>query len=188
MADLTTVAAVKAYAGIAGSEDDGPIGTIVAGVSTLLHGLVGHDYEGEVITGENHTAPFSGAIVLRKPAQAIDEIRERKSTLAASAYELIDERLVWRLNLGDTVGWTNDGARSIEVDYTTTDQVPKDLELAAREVAAFMVKQSGLSAGGSRMGLSAQSNADAGTADYFAQALAQLPFVQLVLRRFKRYA
>ena len=53
---------------------------------------------------------------------------------------------MFRLASGDVVGWTA-GIRHISIDYTTTEGVPADLELAAREASAFMLKQSGLTHG-----------------------------------------
>ena len=185
MANLTTTALVKGYANISDSADDQAIMGIISAVSVHLHDLVGHDYEGAALTGEHHSAPYSGAVVLHKPAASIDAIREGGTTLAATGYELEAERLVWRLASGLTVDW-GAGKRNIEVDYTTTTEVPEDLELAAREVSAFMVKQSALAAGGSRMGLSAQANSDSGSADYFVQAINQLPFASAVVRRYQR--
>lgn len=185
MADLTTTALVKSYANIADSADDQAIAGIISAVSVHLHDLVGHDYEGDALIAEHHSAPYSGALVLHKPAASIDAIRENGTPLGSSNYELENERLVWRLASGLSVAW-GAGKRSIEVDYTTTTEVPKDLELAAREVSAFMVKQSALASGGSRMGLSGQANADSGSADYFVEALNQLPFSGAVLKRYQR--
>ena len=187
MSDLTTRAAVKSYAGVTSNNDDGPISGIVSAVSVLLHGMVGHDYSGEAITGEHHSGPMSGALVLDRPAQSIEEVREGSDTLAATgAYELSRERLVHRLSSGATVSWAS-GVRNIEVDYTTIDRVPADLEFAAREICAFMVKQSGWGVGSSRMGLSAQANADSGNADYFTQAIRKLPMAKATLARYARF-
>jgi hypothetical protein len=188
MADLTTLAAVKAYAGVSGSGDDTAISGIVAAVSALIHELVGHDYDGDTITGEVHSGPVSGAVVLEKPVASIGAVVEGETTLDSGAYELESERLLWRKSIGGTIPWAN-GTRNIAVTYTTTSTVPADLELAAREVCAFMVKQSNIgSAGAARLGLSAQANVDTGSADYFVQALRQLPFASLTLRRFMRVA
>lgn len=187
MADLTTTAAVKAWAGITGSGDDSAIDGIVTACSALLHGIVGHDYESTGVTAEHHSGAASGAIVLKKPAASITEVREGTVTLDSDAYELESERLLWRKANGYAADWAV-GRRNIEVDYTPTSTVPADLELCAREVCAWIVKQSGLDSGASRLGLSAQANADTGTADYFAQALRQLPMSNATLRRYKRYA
>lgn len=187
MADLTTTGAVKAYAGVKGSGDDQEIQGLVGAISSYLHGRVGHDYEGTAIVAEHHSSPASGALVLEKPAAAIDAVRVGTGTIAASGYELQGQRLVYRLSSGETIDWTA-GVRNIEVDYTPTTEVPEDLELAARELAAFMLKQSALEGGASRFGLSAQASGDTGSADYFVQALAQLPFAAAVLRRYSRFA
>jgi hypothetical protein len=187
MADLTTTGAVKAYAGVKASDDDQSIQAIVSAVSVYLHDRVGHDYDGDAITSEHHTTPASGALVLEKPAATIDAVRVGTGTIAASGYELEGERLLYRLASGETVDWAR-GVRNIEVDYTPTTDVPKDLELAAREVAAFVLKQSSLSGGASRFGLAAQANGDSGSADYFVQALNQLPFAAAILRRYTRFA
>ena len=184
--DLTTRADVKLYAGVTSGSDDGPISALISAVSVLLHGMVGHDYEGEAITGEHHSGPMSGALVLDKPAQSIEEVREGSDTLATGAYELSRERLVHRLSSGATVSWAS-GVRNLEVDYTTIDRVPADLEFAAREICAFMVKQSGWRVGSSRMGLSAQANADSGNADYFTQAIRKLPMAKATLARYARF-
>lgn len=186
MADLTTRADVKAYAGVTSGSDDGPIGALVSAVSVLLHGMVGHDYEGEAIVGEHHSGPVSGALVLDKPALSIEEVREGSTTLAAGAYELSRQRLLYRISSGASVAWES-GVRNIEIDYTTTHEVPADLEFAAREIAAFMVKQAGWGTGASRMGLSAQANADSGNADYFTQAIRNLPMAKATLARYARW-
>ncbi len=186
MADLTTLAAVKAYANVTGSGDDKQIQTLVGAVSMLIHGIIGIDYEGETITAEKHSGPSSGLILLEKPAAVIDEVREDSTTLDSSAYELENERLLYRLSGGKSGPWAF-GLRNVEVDYTTTTEVPEDLELAARESCAFMVKQTAWTAGAARMGLSAQANADSGTADYFAQSLRELPMTKATLDRYKRF-
>jgi len=187
MADLTTTARVKAYAGVKPAGDDQSIQAIVTAVSVYLHDRVGHDFQGDAITAEHHGSPVSGAVVLDKPAATIDAVRVGTGTIAASGYELSGERLLYRLSSGETVDWTP-GIRNIEIDYTPTTDVPADLELAAREISAFMVKQSALQGGASRFGLSAQANGDSGSADYFVQALAQLPFASSILRRYTRFA
>lgn len=186
MGDLTTTEAVKAYAGVKGTGDDARIAGVVSAVSAMLSDIVGHDYDGGTIVAEKHTAPMSGAVVLDSPAASIDAIREGTGTVAASDYELEGERLVWRLSADQVTSWAK-GARYIEVDYTLVSTIPVDLELAARESSAFMVKQSAFVAGGSRLGLSAQANGDTGSADYFAQQLKALPFTSLALRRYRRF-
>lgn len=188
MADLTTTAAVKAYAGVTGADDDAAIGVVVSAVSALIHEMIGHDYEAGPVTGEVHSAPVSGAIVLEKPAASITTVVESSTTLASTGYELEGERLLWRKASAGTVDWTS-GIRNVVITYATVSTVPDDLELAAREVGAFMIKQSNIgSAGGARLGLSAQANVDTGSADYFVQALRKLPFTSLTLKRYQRLA
>jgi len=188
LSDLTTVEAVKAYAGVTVGGDDQAIAGIVSAVSGFMHGVIGHDYEGEVLTGEHHSGSDALAIVLDKPAASVQAVRDGTTTLAASTYELQAGRLLYRLASGVTVAWAP-GVRNIEVDYTTTEAIPSDLELAARELAAFMVKQGVFSeAGGGRMGLAAQANPDSGAADYFVQAISQLPFASLILKRYRAFA
>ena len=186
MANLTTVAAVKSYAGVTGSGDDSQISAIVSAVSSLIAGQVGHDYEGNAITGESHTAPFSGSIILRKPAESITAVRVSGSTLAAADYRLKDSRLLTRLASGLPTVWS--ASTVIEVDYLTVSAIPVDLELAAREIGAFILKQSSLPGGGSRLGLSAQANGDTGSADYFVQALKQLPVSRMALRNHRAFS
>jgi len=186
MADLTTVAAVKSYAGVTGSGDDSQIAGIVSAVSALIAGQVGHDYEGDAVTAESHTAPFSGSIILRKPAASITAVRVSGSTIAAAGYRLKDGRLLERLSSGLPTVWAESSV--IEIDYLTLSAVPFDLELAAREIGAFVLKQSSLPGGGSRLGLSAQANGDTGSADYFVQALAQLPVSRMALRNHRPFA
>ncbi len=186
MADLTTTAAVKAYAGISGSGDDTAIDGIVSAVSELIGNAIGNNYPGGSVTDELHFAPASGAIVLRYPAASLTSVAVSGTALAAGDYELVDSRLIFRLANGARTDWTQ-GAR-ITATYTRESTVPTDLELAAREACAFVVKQTGLDSGGSRLGLGAQSNADTGTADYFTQALATLPVLRMTLARYKVYA
>ncbi len=187
MAALTTADRVKAYANVKTSVDDASIEGIIDAVSALLHDRIGHDFEGTAIVAEHHSHPYSGALILARPVESIQAVRENGTTLAASGYELQGERLLYRLGSGKTIGWAP-GVRSIEVDYTPTSTVPADIELAAREVSAFMLKQSALAVGGGRMGLSGQANADAGSADYFIQALDQLPMASMVLAKYQRFA
>lgn len=186
MADLTSTADVKAYLGVSGSGDDTLIGEIVSAVSAHIHGLVGHDYEAGPVSSEHHSAPISGAIVLDKPAASITTVVENTTTLDVGAYELEGDRLLYRKANGETVAWSTGSRRNIEVTYATVTTIPDDLAMAAREVCAFMFKQTGAAQGGGRLGLSAQANQDAGTADYFAQALRQLPLSSVVLARYRR--
>lgn len=186
MADLTTIAAVKSYAGVTGSGDDSQISAIISAVSSLIAGQIGHDYEGNAVTAEFHTAPFSGSIILRKPAESITAVRVSHSVIAAAGYRLSDGRLLTRLASGLPTVWS--GSSVIEVDYLTVSAVPADLELAAREIGAFVLKQSSLPGGGSRLGLSAQANGDTGSADYFVQALKQLPVSRMALRNHRPFA
>ncbi len=187
MADLTTTAAVKGWAGITTSGDDSVIDGVVSAVSALLHGIVGHDYEGTPIVGETHAGSRHGIIILEKPAVTIEEVREVGDVVDPSAYVLDQGRGLYRIEGGGLAPWAW-GRRSVEVDYTPESVVPDDLELMAREVCAWIWKQSGHDTGASRLGLSAQANADTGTADYFAQALRQLPMANTTLKRYKRYA
>lgn len=187
-ADLTTTQAVKEYAGIsASSTDDAKIDVLVSAVSEWVAEFIGHDYGGDAILAETHAGAITGAILLRRPAASISAVRERGVALAASAYALEGERLLWRVSGDDVVPWAV-GDRSVEVDYTTTDDLPADVEFAARELCAFIVKQSSWSVGAARFGLRAQSNAEAGNADYFVQSLSQLPFASAVLERRRQYA
>ena len=185
MADLTTIEAVKGYAGVQGSADDVALATVVAGVSALIAEQVGHDYEGETITAELHVAPFSGRIVLDKPAATIDAVRVSGSALAASGYRLRNGRILERVADSVAIGWATGVA--IEVDYETVSTIPADLALCAAEVSAFVWKQTGETTGGSRLGLSAQANGDTGSADYFAQAISQLPVSRMALRNHRRF-
>ena len=186
MADLTTIEAVKGYAGIKGSADDAALLTVISGVSALIAEQIGHDYEGDTVTAEIHLAPFSGRIVLEKPAAVIDSVRVSGTTLAASGYRLKGTRLLERLSEGIHAAWST-GVK-IEIDYETVSKTPADLAHCASEVAAFIWKQTGEATGGSRLGLSAQANADTGSADYFAQAIAQLPVARMALRNHRRFA
>jgi hypothetical protein len=185
VADLTNVEAVKAYAGVRGSADDARILGLVGAISAYVAGLIGHDYEGGTITAETHSGPVSGAVVLAKPAATISAVRELGTTVDPSGYALEGDALLWRKAGTSVVGWA-EGRQAIEVDYVTLSDVPSDLELAAREACAFMVKQTGWLAGGNRLGLSAQANADTGSADYFAQTLAKLPAFGAIVRLHRR--
>jgi len=184
MAKLTTVAKVRAYAGVTSSSDDDVIGGFVDAVSALIASQVGHDYEGDTVTAEPHTAPFSGALVLEKPASSITAVRVSGSVVAASGYRLNGSKLLDRLSSGIPTAWLD--SVPIEVDYVTVSDIPADLELAAREIASFVLKQSSVTAGGSRLGLSAQANADTGSADYFTQALLELPVARMALRNHRQ--
>jgi hypothetical protein len=153
----------------------------------LIGDQVGHDYEGSILLAEKHSGAISGGIVLRYPAASIEAVRVTGGTVPVSGYSLEGERLLYRYDSSGTIAWER-GQRNVEVDYTTTNVVPTDLELAAREICAFMLKQSAHIAGGARLGLSAQANADTGSADYFVQALSQLPFAARVLDRHRTFA
>lgn len=187
MADFTTSALVKEYAGITSGADDASIASIIGAVSAMLSTLVGHDFDGAVITGELHSWPPSSALVLRKPAASIEAVREAGTTLAPTDYQLVDERILYRLAGGVSAEWLL-GRRNIAIDYTTTGEVPSDLELASTEVCAFMVKQSALGVGSARLGLSGQANGDTGSAEYFAQTVRQLPFATMVLSKYQSFA
>jgi hypothetical protein len=186
MADLCTLEAVKGYAGVRSSGDDAAIANVIAAVSALIAGHIGHDYEGDTITAETHRPPFSGAVVLRKPAASVSAVRVRGTALAGSTYRLRDDRLLDRLQSSEPIAWSS--GQRIEVDYVTASDVPADLALAAAEISAFVWKQTGEDTGGARLGLSAQANADTGSADYFAQAIKQLPVARMALRNHRAFA
>ncbi len=187
MADLTTVAAVKAFAGVTGTGADPTIGGLVTAVSALMHGIVGHDFEGTPIVAEKH-GPVFRDVVLEKPAASIQEVRRGTNVLVdGTDYALDGDRVLVRLDGSYRTAWVLK-PWELEVDYTPVSVVPDDLELAARMATAFTWKQSAENGGGARLGLSAQANTDAGTADYFAQTLRALPFVNETLRRYRRVA
>lgn len=185
MADLTTVSEVKAYAGVTGQGDDARIESIVSAVSAAISGYIGNSFDAQPIVGERTDHPL-GAVLLERPAASIDAVRVNGATLSASGYRLQGDRVLWRE--ADSYGGATSWGGVVEVDYTPTSSVPDDLEFAAREIAAFMVKQSGLSVGSGRLGLSAQANADTGSADYFTQSLRQLPASRMILGRYRRVA
>lgn len=186
MANLTTLDAVKAFAGVTGSGDDSAINGIIAAVSSLLHGIVGQTFDGNAITGEFHPIPASTHIVLEQPAASIQAVREGTATLAASGYRHMGpgSRVIGR----EANGWPIKWSAPITVDYTPPTAVPADLELAAREAAAWVLKESALTAGASRLGLTAQANADSGNADYFVRRIEELPIVRAIIRRYGRFA
>jgi len=187
MADLTTTAAVKAYAGVSGSGDDTAIGVLVTAISEVIAGVVGHDYAGATHTSEVYSGPVSGAIVLQAPAASITTVVEGTTTLGASDYELDGERLLYRKASSVASAWA-EGNRNVAITYVDTSTVPADLELAARELGAWVLKQSHFDTGSGRLGLAAQANADSGAADYFAQALEELPLLAFTMKRYKRFA
>lgn len=188
MALFTSLAAVKAYAGVKIGVDDSEIVGIIDAVSSAMANLVGHNYEPDPIIGETHSGPYSIGLVLKKQPVSIEEVRISGGVIAASGYSITEgSRILFRVSSNSAIGWES-GSRNIEVDYTPISTVPADIELAAREMASFMIKQSSFTVGGGRLGLGSQSNGDTGTADYFTKTLEALPMVQSVLRRYKRFA
>lgn len=184
MADLTTTAAVKAFAGVTGSGDDTAIGVIVSAVSAFLHGIVGNTFDPAAITGELHARPPSALVLLKRPLASVTTVREAGQVLGASSWRAYaGTRLVERMASGAPTPW----AGEVSVDYTPASAVPADLELAAREAAAWVIKESGLTSGASRLGLTAQANADTGAADYFVRRIEQLPIVAGAIRRYGRF-
>lgn len=184
MADLTTVAAVKSFAGVTTSGDDSAIAGIVAAVSSILHGIVGHTFDATVVTGEIHEKPPTAFVILDKPVASVTTVREGGQVLASTGWRRITgSRLVERLVSGRSTPWLDE----ISVDYTPTSIVPADLELAAREASAWVLKESALPTGGSRLGLNAQANSDSGNADYFVQRIEALPIVRSIIRRYGRF-
>lgn len=184
MADLTTTAAVKAFAGVTGSGDDSAIGGIVAAVSAFLHGIVGNTFDSTPIAAELHAQPPSALVLLNRPILTVTTVREAGQVLAASSWRAyVGTRLVERLASGAPTPW----AGEVSIDYTPASAVPADLELAAREAAAWVLKESGLTSGASRLGLTAQANADTGAADYFVRRIEQLPIVAAAIRRYGRF-
>lgn len=184
MADLTTTAAVKAFAGVTGSGDDAAIAGIVAAVSSMLHGIVGHDFSATAVVAELHPTPPSAFVVLDKPVGTVTTVREGGQVLAASGWRHVaGTRLVERRASSESVSWSAE----VSVDYTPSATIPADLELAARECSAWVVKESGLASGSSRLGLTAQANADSGNADYYIKRLEELPMVRAVIRRYGRF-
>lgn len=150
--------------------------------------MIGATYDPDPITAEVHSGPYTRALVLDQAPDSITEVRVAGTIV--TEYEFpTGSRLLYRMDDSSvqTVAWES-GQRNIEVDYVPISTVPADLELAAREISAFMVKQTSLSAGGSRLGLSAQANADTGSADYFAQTLRALPMAEATLKRYRRVA
>lgn len=184
MADLTTTAAVKAFAGVTGSGDDSAIGGIVSAVSAVLHEIIGHTYDATPIVAELHPKPPTQYLVVRRPIASVSAVREAGETLAASSYRLpgAGSRLLERRAGGGSVVWLGE----VEVDYTPTATVPANVELAAREAAAWVVKESALAAGASRLGLTAQANPDSGNADYFVRSIGDLPLVRELMRSHRR--
>ena len=56
-----------------------------------------------------------------------------------------------------------------------------------RIATLFVVKQSGLATGSSRLGLGAQSNTTTGNADYLITQIGELPFVRDVIQRQRAF-
>ena len=183
MADLTTTAAVKAFAGVTGSGDDSAIGGIVSAVSSMFHEIIGHTYDATPIVAELHARPPTPYVVVRRPIASVSAVREAGETLAASGYRAqVGTRLLERRASGESTPWVGE----VEVDYTPTSTVPADVELAAREAAAWVVQESGLGSGASRLGLTAQANPDSGNADYFVRKIGDLPLVRELMRSHRR--
>jgi hypothetical protein len=184
MADLTTTAAVKAFAGVTGSGDDAAIAGLVTAVSAILHSIVGHTFDATPVAGEIHPVPPTPFVILEKPVASVTTVREGGQVLAASGWRrLTGSRIVERLAGSVSTPWLDE----ISVDYVPTSVVPADLELAAREATAWVIKESGLASGGSRLGLNAQANSDSGNADYFVKRIEELPIVASIVRRYGRF-
>ncbi|MGL5098404.1 MAG: hypothetical protein ACRDD1_22680, partial [Planctomycetia bacterium] len=67
MADLTTTAAVKAFAGVTGSGDDSAIAGIVAAVSAMLHAIIGNTFDAPAIVAERHVRPPTQFALMARP-------------------------------------------------------------------------------------------------------------------------
>lgn len=186
MADLTTTAAVKAFAGVTSAADDAAIAVIVSAVSAILHGIVGNTFDGTPIVGEFHGLPASTFVVTERPAASVQAVREGANTLAATGWRHMGpgSRVIGREASGLPIAWT----APVSVDYTPTSTVPADVELAAREAAAWVLKESGFGTGASRLGLTAQANADSGSADYYVRRIEELPIVRALIRRYGAFA
>lgn len=185
MADLTTTAAVKAFAGVTSSGDDSAIGGIVAAVSAILHGIIGHDFSGTPIAAELHEQPPTAFLLLDRPVASVQTVREAGQALASTGWRWIPgSRLIERRAGNVSTPWAGEAS----IDYTPASSVPADVELAAREAAAWVLKESGLTTGASRLGLTAQANADTGNADYFVRRIEDLPCVKTIVRRYGRFA
>lgn len=185
MANLTTLAAVKAFAGVTGSGDDSEITGIVAAVSSILHGIVGHTFDSAPVTAEIHATPPTPYLVLDLPVASVQTVREAGQALAASGWRWhTGSRVIERRSSSLPVSWSGEAS----VDYTPLSTIPADLELAAREAAAWVLKESALGSGASRLGLTAQANADSGSADYYVRRIEELPCVRAVIRRYGRFA
>lgn len=183
MADLTTTALVKAFAGVTGSGDDSAIGGIVSAVSSMLHAIIGHTFDATPVLGEVVAQPPTQFLLVSKPIASVQAVREAGETLAVSSYRpLVGSRLLERREGGASTPWLGE----VEVDYTPTSTIPTDIELAAREAAAWVVKESGLGSGASRLGLTAQANPDSGNADYFVRRIGDLPLVRELIRSHRR--
>lgn len=184
MADFTTTAAVKAFAGVQGSGDDAAIGGLVTAVSAVLAELVGHDYSAAAIVGEIIRQPPTPFAITARPISSVSAVREAGVLLAASGYRAVagTRILERRGSAAYAVNWGGE----VSVDYTPTSTVPADLELAAREATAWVIKESGLVAGASRLGLTAQANPDSGNADYYVRKVQDLPIVRAVLATRRR--
>lgn len=188
--DLTTLAQVKQVAGITSTDDDAAIGEMISAASALIASKLLSDYSGDPVT--ERISGGTSCLILSQNAAAITSVSVDGGALVAADYEIDAQapRCLYRMSGVATSTWSA-GVRNVLVVYTPPGDgnitgVPEDLRLAVAMVVAFVVKQTGLESGGARLGLGSQANSDTGQADYFAKAIADLPYVREVLTQHKR--
>ena len=193
MGDLTTLALVKAYANITGTDSgrDAVLEDLIDGASAqmenYLHRIItSATYTSEKIDG-NH---FTDSLILKNyPVTTFTSLTENGVAVSAATFDVdMDAGIIYRVagswwtSDGVTAGWIS-GRRIYAATYIAGyTAVPEDLANACARQVILEWKRSGIK--GDRIGLVTTQLSDGSTATYSKDAWAE--GVQEVLDQYRR--
>lgn len=195
MGDLTTLASVKAYANISGTDAarDALLEDLIDGASAVMERYVGRTLTSGTYTGEKIDGnAFTDALVLKNyPVTTFTSLSESGTVVSSATYDVdLDTGLIYRVSGswwssdGQTAGWIA-GRRNYAATYTAGfTALPEDLVNAANRQVLLEYKRSGYK--GDRLGLLATTLPDGGSATYREDEWAE--GVLGVLSRYRRLA
>lgn len=182
--DLTTLAQVKAYGAISGTEADVLLATLISAASERIKRYLRRDLVPATYTDQELDGPGTLALRLPQyPVTAISAVTLEGSALAGTDYSLEASSglLYYTPGGGDPAPWPR-GRRNVTVTYDAGfAALPADLMLAATITVVWDYKRTG--AGGSRLGDRASVVGD-DTAQFLVDPWA--PDALAILRGFRR--
>jgi hypothetical protein len=156
---LTNLARVKEWLGIANSDNDAILSTLIAGVSKRCQMAMDRTILATAIAAELHEGDGADDLlqlrqfpIVSPPAPVVRQLTVAGPVVVdAASYRLLPERgWILRATNGSRTPWPS-GRANLEVDYTAGyAAVPEDLAQAATMQVAYLWRQT--KAGGNRLG------------------------------------